>query len=114
MWVAAIAALVLVVVGVVAFSGGDDGNDSGLTVRLTGPTELDIGEQGIWRVESPDAVSGTWSLTGPVQPDADALVWAPGNWFQGTWNVPAEVTLTLTVVDADGNTASGSISFTVG
>lgn len=46
-----------------------------------------------------------------MQPDPPD--WSPGNYFAGTWNVQVTVTLTLTAVDADGNTASDSIDFTV-
>lgn len=119
--VAVVAALVVAAgIGVaVATSGGDLGGGAttstsapaGFTVTLKGPTEVKLGVQAIWTVEAPGAVSGTWSLNGPVQPDP--ANWNPGNYFAGTWNVQVTVTLTLTAVDADGNTASDSIEFTV-
>jgi hypothetical protein len=123
--VAAVAALVLAAgIGIaLATSRGDEGGDkgsgattstsapAGFTVTLKGPTEVKLGVQALWTVEAPGAVSGTWSLTGPVQPDPPN--WSPGNYFAGTWNVQGPITLTLTAVDADGNTASDSIEFTV-
>lgn len=123
--VAAAAALVLAVgIGVaVATSGGDESGGKGggstsstsapatFSVTLKGPTEVKLGVQALWTVEAPGAVSGTWSLTGPVRPNPPD--WSPGNYFSGTWNVQGPITLTLTAVDADGNTASDSIEFTV-
>ena len=120
--VAAVAALVLAAgIGIaIATGGGDEGGGSTtstsapavFTVTLKGPTTVKLGVQALWTVEAPGAVSGTWSLTGPVQPDPPD--WSPGNYFAGTWNVQGPITLTLTAVDADGNTASDSIEFTVG
>jgi len=84
---------------------------AGLTVTLSGPTEIKLGVQAIWTVDAPGAVNGTWALTGPVQPDPDT--WLPGNYFGGIWNVQGTFDLTLTVVDADGNVASDTLTFTV-
>jgi hypothetical protein len=118
--IAATAALVLAGgIGLAVYSGKDEAGTTTsestpaeFRVTLSGPTSVTLGEQAIWTVEAPGAVSGTWSLTGPVQPDpAD---WNPGNWFEGTWNQPGTITLTLTAVDADGNTDSDSITFVVG
>lgn len=81
------------------------------TVTLTGPTELALGVQAVWAVDAPGAVSGTWSLTGPVQPNP--ATWSPGNYFAGTWNVPGTFDLTLTAVDANGTTATQTLVFTV-
>ena len=81
------------------------------TVTLTGPTELALGVQAVWAVDAPGAVSGTWSLTGPVQPNP--ATWSPGNFFAGTWNVPGTFDLTLTAVDANGTTATQTLVFTV-
>ncbi len=84
---------------------------AGLTVTLSGPTEIKLGVQAIWTVDAPGAVNGTWALTGPVQPDPDT--WLPGNYFGGIWNVQGTFDLTLTVVDSDGNVASDTVTFTV-
>jgi hypothetical protein len=84
---------------------------NGFAVSLAGPTEIKLGVQAIWTVDAPGAVNGTWSLNGPVQPDPDT--WLPGNYFAGTWNVQGSFDLTLTAVDADGNVASDTLTFTV-
>ena len=110
---AAAAVVVLVVVLVLAFSGGSS-TDQPFTVDLTGPTEVKVGEQTRWDVTAPaTAVSGTWSLTGPVTIGEGRDQWTPGSWFEGTWNVETTATLTITVRDAQGNTASDSVTFTV-
>ena len=99
---------------VVAFSGGGGTADQPFTVDLTGPTEVKVGESARWDVAAPStAVSGTWSLTGPVQIGEGRDQWSPGSWFEGTWNVEATATLTITVRDAQGNTASDSVTFVV-
>lgn len=111
---AAAAVVVLVVVLVLAFSGGGSSTDQPFTVDLTGPTEVKVGEQTRWDVTAPaTAVSGTWSLTGPVTIGEGRDQWTPGSWFEGTWNVETTATLTITVRDAQGNTASDSVTFTV-
>jgi serine/threonine protein kinase len=84
---------------------------NGFAVTLAGPTAIKLGVQAIWTVDAPGAVNGTWSLDGPVQPDPDT--WLPGNYFAGTWNVQGTFQLKLTAVDADGNVASDTVSFTV-
>ncbi|MGD9792136.1 MAG: serine/threonine-protein kinase [Acidimicrobiia bacterium] len=84
-----------------------------LSVKLVGPTEVQRGVDTAWTVEAPLAVSGTWSLTGPVQINPGQDGWLPGNYFRGTWNVASTNTLSLTVVDAAGNSATASITFTV-
>ncbi len=99
--------------------GGDRGGSGtalpaetgALTVTLSGPTAVKLGAQAAWFVDSPNAIDGTWSLTGEVQPDPPD--WNPGNYFQGTWNVEGTFTLTLTVSDAEGNEAADSHDFTV-
>lgn len=126
--IGAAALVVLAVIGFLVMGGDDDptaGSTStststtdsvqveGLSVELDGPTVINVGVSAIWNVTSQGAVKGVWSLTGPVQPGPGADQWLPGNWFSGTWNVPAEVELTLTVEDADGNTASDTITFEV-
>lgn len=88
-----------------------DTQPSGFGVDLTGPTKVKLGTPAIWNVDAPDAVSGIWELNGPVQPIPNT--WTPGSWFEGTWNIQGEITLKLTVVDADGNEATDSITFVV-
>lgn len=82
-----------------------------LSVELSGPTEVKLGVPAAWSVDAPNAVDGTWSLTGEVQPDPPD--WNPGNFFQGTWNIEGTFVLTLSVNDAEGNVESDSIEFTV-
>lgn len=85
---------------------------AGFAVELSGPTTVKLGTPAIWNVDAPpEAVSGIWELNGPVQPIPNT--WTPGSWFEGTWNIQGEITLKLTVVDADGNEASDSITFVV-
>lgn len=82
-------------------------------VTLVGPTEITRGVQASWTVEWASVVSGTWSLTGPVQPGPGGEVWAPGDFFQGTWNAPGTFTLALTAVDTTGAEVRDEITFTV-
>ncbi len=84
---------------------------AGPFVRLLGPTTFARGEPVVWTVEHDGVVGGTWSLTGPVQPDP--AEWVPGNWFRGTWNVVGTFTLRLDARDAGGAVVSDSITFTV-
>jgi|CXWL01.1.fsa_nt_gi hypothetical protein len=81
------------------------------TAIITGPTEIPVGVQSWWSVTSSNATSGTWSLTGPVQL-GDAS-WLPGDSFQGTWNDPGVITLTLTVFDEAGHSSQATFVFTV-
>ncbi|TPW12476.1 MAG: protein kinase family protein [Acidimicrobiaceae bacterium] len=81
------------------------------TAIITGPTEIPVGVQSWWSVTSSNATSGTWSLTGPVQL-GDAS-WLPGDSFQGTWNDPGVITLTLTVFDDAGHSSQATFVFTV-
>lgn len=117
--IAAMALVGLTGVGLAVYSASDwstpasslDTSATGLRVELSGPTKVKVGKQAIWNVDAPGAISGVWTLNGPVQPDPDT--WKPGNWFSGTWNVQGTITLTLTVVDSKGNKASDSITFVV-
>ncbi|HQZ36579.1 MAG TPA: serine/threonine-protein kinase [Ilumatobacteraceae bacterium] len=117
--IAAITLVGLTGVGLAVYSAIDsstpssslDTNATGLRVELSGPRKVKMGKQAIWNVDAPGAISGVWTLNGPVQPDPDT--WKPGNWFSGTWNVQGSITLTLTVVDSKGNKASDSITFVV-
>lgn len=124
-----VAAAAVVGVGVVggvlaSVLGGPDGSPGGtgdtsgstpteaLSIRLVGPEEITAGEQAFWSVEvTGEPVSGTWALTGPVQPDP--AEWTVGSDFQGVWNQPDVITLTLRAVDATGDTSVDSITFTV-
>ncbi len=87
--------------------------DNSLYVALDGPTDLAVGEQGIWYVDAPGASIGVWGLSGPVQITPGMDGWTPGSYFQGIWNVPCTCTLTLTVYDQWGYTGFTSITFTV-
>jgi len=117
------AALLVALAAIVGFALSRDGSDgsgdttssqvAGLSVELVGPDLINVGESALWEVKAQGAVKGVWSLTGPVQPAPGKELWKPGNWFSGTWNVPAEVELTLTVEDSSGNTASDTITFEV-
>ena len=83
----------------------------GPTVVLNGPTQIAAGQQALWTVVSTNATAGTWSLDPPMQ--LNDASWSPDSaGFQGTFN-PGVYTLTLTVVDDAGNTASNFITFTV-
>jgi hypothetical protein len=50
-------------------------------------------------------------LTGPVQPSNPN--WAPGDGFQGTWNVQTQFRLTLTVFNAAGDSSATFLDITV-
>ena len=80
-------------------------------VEITGPVTVRSGEPVTWGVDHAGVVSGTWSLTGPVQPDPDD--WLPGDGFSGTWNVTGTFRLTLTAVDATGNRVQDTLTFRV-
>ena len=117
---AAVLVVLAVIVGFALSDGGSNGTTptdgsqvAGLSVELVGPHSINVGESAIWEVKAQGAVKGVWSLTGPVQPAPGFEIWEPGNWFSGTWNVPVEVELTLTVEDADGNTTFDTITFEV-
>ena len=64
-----------------------------------------------WSVQTANAVRGTWTLTGPVQPSNPN--WAPGNGFQGTWNVQTQFRLTLTVFNEAGDSSVTFLDVTV-
>jgi serine/threonine protein kinase len=80
---------------------------------IAGPPELAVGQQGFWTVTFANATSGMWSVDPPMQ--LNDASWSPAlpN-FQGTWNEPGVVTLTLTVFDSTGTrTAVATFTFTV-
>jgi len=125
---AIIGSIVLVIAGAIvigiAVSGDDPPADEPATVgtlagdldvRITGPRTVTAGVLATWGVKySTDIVGGTWKLTNsPFAAEPDN--WSPGDRFQGTWNQPSdgEITLTLDAEDADGNTVSDEITFTV-
>ena len=114
------AALAVVTFGVIATSGGDEGDVATSTtvpapfVDITGPTTIQVGVQARWDVAWSGVASGTWSLSGPVNLTPDSSGWLPTNWFEGTWNAAGgPYTLTLTAVDAVGTTYVDSIEFSV-
>ena len=119
--IGALALLGLTGIGLAVRASGDDGGAGATSttatqpqaflVELVGPEEIDRGVLAVWNVNSPEGVAGVWTLNGPVQPEPNT--WVPGNWFQGTWNVQGNFTLTLTATNADGEEATDSITFTV-
>ena len=81
-----------------------------LSVSIGGGLLLEIGEQFFWPVTAPGAVSGTFtSDCGVLDPN-----WRPGlgwtGWYDGP---PRTCNLSLTVVDAAGNSASTSKQFAI-
>jgi hypothetical protein len=77
---------------------------------IIGPSTITAGDPAEFSVQSSNAVSGTWSETcvGPSRP-----AWAPGDGYAGTWTVPGQCTLSLTVANAAGASATTSKTFTV-
>jgi len=82
-------------------------------VEIEGPSTIVAGQPARWDVEWSGVASGTWSLTGPVQPDPPD--WEPGDGFEGTWNYALDdLVLTLVARDEDGNIVDeDSIQFDV-
>ena len=81
------------------------------SAQIIGPTQITRGVRASWAVDSQNAVSGTWSLTGSVQVSNPS--WVPGNGFGGTWNTSEIFVLRLTVFNADGASSTASITVTV-
>jgi hypothetical protein len=80
------------------------------SAQIFGPSTVTAGDEAAFSVQSANAVSGTWSET-CLTPSRPA--WEPGDGYIGTWTAPGQCTLSLTVRNAAGQTATTSKSFTV-